>query len=407
MNKTVLVLAIISVLCISYAIYVYNPDITHIISPQPSSNLDIKAYNYWDSQWAIQDFATYSDGMQLHWDALNMFNIRDYNPNYTLFLYRNVRDVHQTTHDVVPPSYGISDELTYFRSREWILKDSSGNEVTDPNWGNNRYCDIGNLDYQQYLADWYDYYINLNHYQACFLDVGMSSNANSWHYGSIGNPINPRTNQLWTNDDVINAYISMYSKIRQKIGSSIIIVANSNGVGTGYKYFNFPNYRLPIINMVNQIDGFMSEQWLMAEGLTYFPEEIVNNYNWKDSVDMLVDFENQLSGKNIILVANAADDSSYGLVTDAQKQQYCNFVYASMLLGIGDKNTYWLHIGFWGEKNMHSLYDTNIGTPIGSYQKDVNGLYVREFTNGTVTVNPSTEVRSGINPHIGRIDLGE
>jgi hypothetical protein len=155
--------------------------------------------------------------------------------------------------------------------------------------------------------------------------------------------------------------------------------------------------------MSQQIDGFMCEGWMSEEGMAYFPEANVGNYNWKDSIDMLLDFENQFSGKNIILVANAPDYTSFGLTTDAQKQQYCTFAYASMLLGIGTRNTYWLGLGLWGLKNMQSLYSTSIGNPTGSYYQDSNGLYVRQFTGGTVYVNPSNSTRGTLPAHTALI----
>lgn len=368
-------------------------------------SLSIKRYLFADLSYTLNDYALLADGFQEHFNMLRFLTITTIRPDYIPFLYRNVRDVHQAITDIVPPAYGTSDELTYFRSRNWILKAADGTEVTDPFYIGNRYCDIGNPDYQKYLADWYYYYFILRPqaYKACFLDNGMCTNASSWHYGSVGNPINPRTGTTWIDTDVTNAYAAMYSVIKQRLlGLNMKIVANSIGASTGYKYFHFTNYRLPTIGLSQLIDGFMCEQWLSAGIMAYLPESGVGNYNWKDSVDMLLDFEAQFSGKNIILVGYAADDPNMGLTTDAEKQQYCKFLYASMLLGIGSKNTYWLFLGLWGWKDSlsQSLYKTNIGVPIGSYYKDVNGLYIRNFTNCIVTVNPSlTEIRGGLSPH--------
>ena len=367
------------------------------------NTLDVKRYIYWDGSWSLNDFATYSDGMQAHYDAVKGYSIFSVRPNYTTFLYRNVRDCHSAYDSVYNASGTL--ELDYFRSNGWLLKDSSGNEVTDPYYAGNHYCDIGNASYQQYLADWYYYYIQLNHYPAAFLDNGMCSSASSWSWGaSPAPPINPRTGIAWTDNDVINAYTTMYSVLKQKlVGLNTTIVANSVGTSTGYKYFHFSNYRSRTITMSQQIDGFMCEQWLSAENMAYFPEADVGNYNWKDSIDMLVDFENQFSGKNIILVAVAPEYPDYGLTTLAQKQQYCTFAYVSMLLGIGTRNTYWLTLGLWGLKNMQSLYSTNIGEPTGSYYVDSNGLYVRQFTRGTVYLNPSSSTRGTLPAHTALI----
>jgi hypothetical protein len=365
--------------------------------------LTVRRYFYGDDSWSASDFATYTDGVQAHYDYIKGYSVLSIRPNYTTFLYRNVRDCH-SGHDYVYNASGTL-ELDYFRSQGWLLKDASANEVVDPNYPGNHYCDIGNTSYQQYLASWYYYYIQLHHYPAAFLDNGMCSSASSWSWGaSPGPPINPRTGVAWTNNDVINAYTAMYSIIKQRLlGLNVTVVANSIGTITGYKYFHFPNYRLPTITMSQLIDGFMCEEWLSGGNMAYYPEANVGNYNWKDSIDMLADFEAQFSGKNIILVANNIDSSPTSFNTDAERIQYCTFEYASMLLGIGTKNIYWLHLGAWGWKNMQSLYSTNIGNPMGSYYQDSNGLYVRQFTGGVVYVNPSNSTRGTLAAHTALI----
>jgi hypothetical protein len=340
----------------------------------------------------VTQYAQLSDGMEAHYDAVPGYSIFSIRANYTTFLYRNVRDVHASGDYVYNDSSML--EIAYFRSQGWLLHNSAGLELTDPEYAGNTLCDVGNAGYQQYIASWLAYEIRLRNYPAVFLDNGQCSNASSWCYGFTHTPpINPRTGAAWTDTDVQNAYIALYSTIKQAVGSNIIVVANSIGLGTGYKYFNF-GYRTSALQMLGHLDGFMSEQWMGDGTVAYLSETHTNsNYDWKDCVDEVVDLESQFSGKNIFLVSNAIESNAAGLQTTAQRQQYCTYVYASMLLGIGTKNTYWLYLGAWGLQNMQSLFSINIGTPTGPYYQDSNGDYVRQFTDGVVSVNPSTSTR--------------
>jgi hypothetical protein len=292
----------------------------------------------------------------------------------------------------------------------WLLKDATGTYVTR---GTNHYADIGNSEYQQWLADWY--YDNLQpNFDALFLDNGMYAMEGNWHYGASGEPINPRTSRPFTDDEVVNGYIGIYRAIKAKVGNKIMI---ANGIYSGTRWMRWgvkDNY----IRLVNELDGFMTEGWLSRwdpdPKWNYYSETYAqdSNYNWKDSVDMLVEINDLFSGKHIIISANNADDQdewapyySSPLQTTEEKQQYCQFNYASLLLGASSNNTYWLMLGWWGLANMQSLFTINPGTPLGGYLKDANNVYTRTFSNGVVRVNPSNETRNGIPSHTGLIQL--
>jgi hypothetical protein len=74
-----------------------------------------------------------------------------------------------------------------------------------------------------------------------------------------------------------------------------------------------------------------------------------------------------------------------------------------MLLGASTKNYNYLDLGWWGNQNMAYLWNLNLGTPKANYYQDSNGNYVRQFTNGVVTVNPGTSVRGSMQPHTATI----
>jgi hypothetical protein len=363
--------------------------------------LSINRYVIAKYGWTAQDYATRSDGAQAHFDypssTLRQINLQ--RTNFTRFLYRNIREIYQS-----------STEYNTFVLNGWLLKDATGSYVTR---GTNHHVDIGNSEYQQWLADWY--YNNLQpNFDALFLDNGMYATEGNWHYGASGEPINPRTSKPFTDDEVVNGYIGIYRAIKAKVGNKIMV---ANGIYTGTRWMRWgvkDNY----IKLVNELDGFMTEGWLSRwdpdPKWNYYSETYAqdSNYNWKDSVDMLVEINNLFSGKHIIVTANNVDDQdewapyfASSLKTAEEKQQYCLYNYASLLLGASSKNTYWLVLGWWGLTNMQNLFNINIGTPLGNYSKDSNDIYTRAFSNGVVLVNPSNYARNGILPHTGVIQL--
>jgi hypothetical protein len=160
----------------------------------------------------------------------------------------------------------------------------------------------------------------------------------------------------------------------------------------------------------------MTEGWLSkweVNGANYYDETYAQDrqYNWKDSIDMLVEINNKTSGKNIVVMASNADNQyewaprfDSPLATTEEKRQYCLFNYASLLLTISSKNTNWLGLGWWGLTNMKWLFSLDIGKPKADYYQNTAGVYVREFTKGTVYVNPASVIRDGMKPHSARID---
>jgi hypothetical protein len=360
--------------------------------------LSINRYVIGKYSWSAQDYCTRSDGIQAHFDysSTTLKQIGLQRANFTCFLYRNVREV-----------YSSSGEFNTFVSNGWLLKDAAGNYVKR---GSNHYADIGNSAYQQWLADWCYTHIKPN-FNAIFLDNGLYPTEGNWHYGASGEPINPRTGVPFTDDEVVNAYVGVYRAIKAKVGSKVLVVAN--GVYTGARWMRW-GVKNNYIKLINELDGFMTEGWLStwaANGANYYPETYAQNANnWKDSVDMLVEINNLFSGKHIIIVAHNADDQdewaprfSSTLTTTEEKRQYCLFNYASLLLGISSKNTYWLALGWWGLTNMQSLFATEIGTPKAGYYQNAAGVYVREYTKCTVYVNPSSAERGGMKSHTAKI----
>jgi hypothetical protein len=375
----------------------YGENVTY----DEDSSIQIMRYAIGTYSWTPQDYATRSDGAQMHFDypssTLRQINVQ--RTNFTRFLYRNIREI-----------YWSATEYNAFVSNGWLLKNASNSYVKF----RSNYCvDIGNISYQQWVADWC--YSHLQpEFDAVFLDNGLYATADSWSYGASSEPINPRSGKPFTDSEVVNAYIGIYRTIKAKVGNRVLVVAN--GIYTGARWMHWgvkDNY----IKLVNELDGFMTEGWLSkweANGVNYYDETYIQDraYNWKDSIDMLVEINRLFSGKNIIVTAHNSDNQyewaprfDSPITTTEEKEQYCLFNYASLLLTISSKNTNWLALGWWGLTNMKSLFSLDIGKPKADYYQNTAGVYVREFTKGTVYVNPSSVDRDGMKPHSARIVL--
>jgi len=357
--------------------------------------LDIRGYVFATYSWTAQNYVDRTDSLQAHYDFTPSIlqQIPSLEPSFIRLLYRNVREIYQSEFN-----NGV-DGVPF--NKAWLLKDASGNYVRKG--GTNYMVDITNPDYQQWVANWYYNHItNLNPYfDGFFLDNGLYPTEGNWHYGASGEPVKPGTTRAFTTDEIVNAYVNIYKAIKNKNPNRVMI---ANGIGTGGRWMRWgvkDNY----IKLATET-GFMTEFWLSnwENSLTdskwiYYSEDYLQNsdYNWKDSIDMLVEVGDMFSGKYIVVVAQVADDHydwdpilPSPLTTTAEKQQYCIYNYASLLLAASTNNTYLVSLGLWGATNIQYLWKTDVGSPSGSYYM-ISGtrVYARNFSKAKVLVNPS------------------
>jgi hypothetical protein len=367
--------------------------------PPPTQNLIIGRYAIFDyAGWSGSpaSYVKYSDMAQTHYDGPSPSLFHTIRTNYSVLVYRNVREI-----------YGSSSEYSTFVANKWLLKDAYGRYVTHSK--TNYIIDIGSPGYQQWVANWIANYVKSRGYDGAMLDNAMYVLEGNWWYGLSAEPMNPRHSPLspFTDAEVVAAHNTIYDAVKAKLGSGKTVVAN--GIHSGGKYFTFSTTSYN--SLISHLDGFMSEGWLSnwEQAIPYYTEKRSGNpqYNWVDSVNMVQQINSQFTGKTIILAALCADNCPWGpsspLTTTAQKQQYCIFNYASMLLGVSTKNRNYIDLGWWGDQNMAYLWKLNLGTPTDNYYQDSNGNYVRQFTNGVVTVNPGTSTRGSMAPHTATI----
>lgn len=346
-----------------------------------SASLKIHQYTAYKSGITAQQYADYTDCFQIHYDASAtvMQAIHSIDPGFLGLVYRNLRKV----------STG-APEYSYFDSHGWILKDANGNYVYSTTYGTSyRMADIGNPDYQSWLADWV-YNETIRHgYNGTFLDEGFKAYTYEIWWDSSATPINPRTGTSWTDQQVQDAIVSIYNEIRNRYGAGYVIV--TNGILNGDRWQSRKSgYNYLFAH--SDLNGVMGEMWWWNyQSPTWYSET-----SWKNSLNGLVELENTfIKGNNSKMFVPGCFvdlDGDNPLPTGCTVNQMTRFGFASTLLGLDSSSLYLALSNTLSRLALFqsSIFSLNIGSPKGSYQQ-VNGthIYQRDFTNATVLVNPT------------------
>ncbi len=337
------------------------------------TSFNIYSYKSFGTADNVADIAEYYD-MTQSWEYTGYMidDIHSLRPDFKALFYRNVKAVY--------PYW--TDEYNLFKANNWVLKDSSGNDVCSTTYGCDEYklVDIGNPDYQQWVANKIKSVIDEYEFNGVFADEGLYVTS-TW--GSVtGVPINPRTGTYWTDEEVKQAYLGLHQKIKQTIGSKLLV---ANGIWRGRDFYNHQSDYTEFLQN-SHMDGFMSEGiWYTYNGY-WFSESM-----WKDSLDFLIWVQSNYLDSNKYFVPVCSHRENPSGVTNAELSNYCT---ASLLLGIkaGQKQIYFHNgnIDFLKAYGQE-LFDkaNSMGDPSGDYYV-VSGLYVRDFSNGKVLVNPTS-----------------
>lgn len=302
--------------------------------------------------------------------------IHSIRPDVICLLYRNVRAI-----------YNYSDEWQMALDKDWMLKDSSGNLIHSTTWPTVYMADIGNTEYQKWVANWIKGYLDKYGFDGVFSDNGFTALETAYWWEVNAQPINPRTGNLWTTNEIIEAWISFHHEIKRAIGSKLNI---ANAIFNGERFWK---YQTKYVNALSncEIDGFMSEglfNWGFTEGGyegTYYTEE-----KWKKSLDFMVWLqENYLNqGKIFFPHGRCSQDQ---IPSGCTTEQMANFIFASLLLGAQPKRIHYLSLqGATLLPEVQNVFKLDLGVPINNYHL-VEGthVYIRDFSKARVLVNPT------------------
>ena len=298
--------------------------------------------------------------------------IHQINPDAKCLLYRNVRAI-----------YNYSAEWETALKNGWILKDLKGNLIHSTVYSGYYLADIGNSDYQLFVAEWIKKYIDLYGFDGVFTDNGLVSKVSEWMWGTTTNkPINPRTGSVYTDQEAVNAMISLHKTIKAKIGNKWNI---ANGIYYGERFWEVDRHE-NYIKMLNEapLDGFTSEELFNLE-TSYHDEG-----KWKTSVDFVVWLQDNYLNHGKIFCANGKCATDQ-IPKDCTTEQMANFVFASLLLGVKSDRIHYLFLqGATLLPSVQRLYKLNLGTPTEDYHIiEGTHIYSRKFSNGLVLVNPT------------------
>jgi len=306
------------------------------------------------------------------WKVQSIHQLR---PNLISLMYRNMRAVSTN-----------SPEWQTFLNNGWILKDASGSLIRSTVYGY-YIVDVGNPNYQTWLANWVKSYIDQYGYDGVSLDNCLPNTEIMWATAP-GPAINPRTGQAYTALEFEQAVINVVNTIKNTIGNKLVV---GNTVYYGQKFFGTSNQYYVALLTQSKIDGIESEAWIMSlDTIAWYSES-----KWLASIDFAVWLENNFlnkSGKMFLPIAqNAApyEQSGTALPTGTTREQYVNYAFSSLLLAAKSSSSY-LNFGYAIDNYTQSLFKIDVGYPTGNYYM-INGthVYARDYSKVKVLVNPT------------------
>lgn len=372
-----------------------------------------------DLNFSAKAYATTTDMWNGHYDMLYKAQaIHQIRTDYISTLYRNIQVIWAPG----DKNLGIqgspecnSTEWNLFAKNGWILKDAKGNDVYINKAFQGCLVDIGNSSYQNWLANWYKDYCDTYGIDGAYLDLYLPTT--QLVKGAFGNhfysnpypltetvPLNPRTNNPWTDEEYTNALKDLSAKVKNAVGSRLVL-ANTIFSGNGfYDAYNEQYYKDLILN--SAIDGIVFEApWSETAKIPYWYDE----GNWTASLNCLAWLEDKFLSRDKILMLiseNAGcnwplnDSMQVGdpnLPSGVSKEQYVTYCFASTLLSANSSKIYQTFGYYTPYSYPQSLYQIDLGNPQRAYNrvdsKDESGrdthLYIRQFSKGDVLVNPT------------------
>ncbi len=342
-----------------------------------SREIRFNRFYYYDTEISAEKIAANIDIWSGHYNVLHVgTEVKKYNPDAKIFLYRNLRDVwnKNSTYEY------NAEELELFERNGWILKDSAGNYVRS---GDDAFLvDVGNPDYRVWVAQWLKNYTIAYNVSGVWLDNCFTSREMLWG-PIIGAPVNPRTGNEWTDQEFFDATVAIVNTVKSVLGPNVYVMGN--GIYNGNNWVNRKVWYQGLM-LNSSLDVIMSEAWIGNYSNKGWDNETV----WLRSMDMAVWINKNFLSKGNKIFVPLIYNPTRNLVPDGNNEKYALYTYASMLLAAYYDGNSLGYGSYFLNQELQTLFKTNVGVPLTEYAIiPSTHVYSREFSLAKVYVNPS------------------
>lgn len=289
--------------------------------------------------------------------------IRIYNPEIYIFGYRNVAFIDERA----------TSDIELARSKGWILKDTLGNEVYEKNFPSLKLVDVGNVEYQMWLAE----RVRKQMIETVPMDgiFGDCTGAMIDLYSISSRPINPRTGTDYLDIEWRDDTINLVRNIKEATG--LPYLANGAGLFCGSGATGFWKNKYLAEPLLDTVDGVLLEGFIRWDNEPWRTES-----SWKYDIAFL----SYVNKKEKIAIAWTICSGS--LPPSTTQYQVAMYGYTSYLLAISGHKSYFRAKGY--DNEFYNITKIALGYPIEEYhiRADVP-IYEREFSKVLVLVNPT------------------
>ena len=289
-------------------------------------------------------------------DATKLNRIKELNPNIIILVYGNLIGMHTRYED-------WAEVNTH---EDWFLHDIDGNRLVMEKW-DWYLMDLGNVGWRNHYADRMKGYLD----QYSQLDGVLADDCwrffrDSWSIWNVpDDKLPPEIAESWRSD-----MIGMLQLVKQRIGNKLLIPNTQDN--TEYVTYSDGIYD----------EGFVHAYWQSADGFL----------DWSNEVNALRRITK--SGKYYLALSGVSADTDTTTTESIRLFTFCSYLLAAE----GEKASFGFYNGY-GKNSfetwLYPIYDSakNLGSPINDYYS-VDSVYARDFENGKVLVNPSTDAHS-------------
>lgn len=255
------------------------------------------------------------------------------------------------------------------------LLDEGGERVQSRGFSN-WMMDAADVEWQATRVDECRVKLEATGYDRCYVDMlGFAPLLPGYNTGL---PVNPRTGEIWTHDELLSANLEIAAALRTVRPGQLLA---GNGLADGGRYFSDEGGGTR--SLLAGLDIAHFETFVRTGGAG--PADFRSEAAWKQDVDAL---------RDVGLQGRAAMTSTklWGLAnpSDAVVDRWHEYALATFLLG-SDGNAFFNFTAAktWASSTADHPWDRlDVGWPLNDYHRR-DGLYQRDFTRARVIVNPT------------------